>query len=420
VNRPVRVNLDFWKFWAGQTVSSLGSAITAFVLPLLIFKLTGSALGLAAAFALNTLPYLLFGLLIGAWIDRVDRKRLMIAVDLARGALVASIPLLSIAGWLTVWWILGVGFVTSTLSIAFNASQFSAIPALVDRKDLTTANGRIQASFSAAVVLGPLVAGLAAAFVPLSLVLLVDSASYLVSCGSLLAVRRRFNREDRKPAARRSIFRDIGEGLRYVLGHPVLRAIALMMALVNLTSVTVGAQTVLFAKQQLLATDSQVGLIFSAGAVGTLVLSLMAGRLRRVLSFSQVALGALALDGLLTMLLAVTRSLALAFVLWALISGLAVLFNINTGSLRQAIVPDRFLGRVVTTAQVLAWSVIPLGSLAGGEAIQWTGSVRLVFGVIGALLVVIPVGFAFTAVGHASRYLAEPQQPAQPAERPVG
>lgn len=417
---PLGMSLDFWKFWAGQTLSSLGSAVTSFVLPLLVFKLTGSALGLAVAFALNTLPYLLFGLLIGAWIDRVDRRRLMIGVDLVRAVLVASIPLLSIGGWLTVWWILGVGFLASTLGIAFNSAQATAIPALVPRADLVTANGRMQASFSAAVVLGPLVAGLAVSFVPLTGVLLADSASFLVSCASLLAVRTRFNRDDRPPAQRRSIFADIGDGLRYVLGHPVLRAVSLMMALVNLTSITVASQSVLFAKQQLSATDTQVGWIFSSASVGTLALSLVAGRLRRALSFSQIALGALVLNGALTMALAATRSIWLALVLYALMNGLGVLFNINTSSLRQTIVPDRLLGRVVTVAQVLAWSVIPLGSLAGGVAIQWTGDVRLVFGVVGALLVVIPLAFALTAVGHADRYLARTDEPAELGKRPAG
>jgi MFS family permease len=416
----VGLSLDFWKFWAGQTVSSLGSSITLFVLPLLIFKLTGSALGLAIAFALNTLPYLLFGLLIGAWVDRTDRKRLMIAVDLVRAVLIASIPLLSIGGWLTVWWVLSVGFLASTLGIAFGAAQFTAVPALVDQTDLMTANGRIQASFSAAVVLGPLIAGLAASLVPLSSVLLGDSASFLVSAGTLLLVRTRFNRDAREPAPRRNLFGDVVEGLRYVLGHPVLRAISIMMALVNLTGITVVSQTVLFAKQQLLATDSQVGWLFSAGSIGTIGLSLIAGRLRRRLSFSKITLGALVCNGLLTMTLSATRWLWLGVVLFGLIGGLGILVNINNGSLRQAIVPDRFRGRVVTVAQVLAWSVIPLGSLAGGAAIQWTGSVRLVFGVIGAVLVLIPLAFGLTALGHADRYLANTAEPADRAKSRAG
>src|SRR5215210_5887433 len=100
-----RPGIDFWKFWAGQTISNLGSSFTDFALPLLIFKLTGSALNLAIASATTFLPYLLFGLVIGAWVDRVDRKRLMIVTDLLRALLLASIPLLAALDLLSVWWI---------------------------------------------------------------------------------------------------------------------------------------------------------------------------------------------------------------------------------------------------------------------------------------------------------------------------
>src|SRR6478672_11580671 len=93
-----RPSTDFWKFWAGQTISNLGSSFTNFALPLLIFRLTGSALNLAIASASTFLPYLLFGLPIGAWVDRVDRKRLMIVTDLLRALLLASIPLLAALG----------------------------------------------------------------------------------------------------------------------------------------------------------------------------------------------------------------------------------------------------------------------------------------------------------------------------------
>jgi MFS family permease len=95
---------DFWKFWAGQTISQLGSSFTAFALPLLVYKLTGSSVSLAAATAAYFLPYLLFGLLIGAWVDRVDRRRMMIAVDLGRALVIALIPFLAYADALSSSW----------------------------------------------------------------------------------------------------------------------------------------------------------------------------------------------------------------------------------------------------------------------------------------------------------------------------
>src|ERR671935_188187 len=109
-----RANVEFWKFWLGQTISNLGTSFTQFALPLLVFKLTGSALNPAIPPPATFLPYLLFGLLIGAWVDRVDRKRLMIGTDFARAAVVASIPLLASVDRLSVEWIYGVTFVSTT------------------------------------------------------------------------------------------------------------------------------------------------------------------------------------------------------------------------------------------------------------------------------------------------------------------
>jgi len=400
--RP-RLSRDFWAFWTGQAISNLGSTFTAFALPLLVYKLTGSALNLALTTAATMLPYLLFGLVIGAWVDRVDRKRLMIATDIGRALVIAVIPFLAALHHLSVWAIYGVGFVASTLSISFNAGKFAALPSLVTGDDLVTANGRIQASFSATDVIGPILAGAMVAVVPLQGVLLVDAASFLVSALSLALIAVSFNAAKKRPP--KALRREIGEGLRYVFGHPVLRNISLMMALVNLVSSTRLAQLVLFAKHQLRATDPQVAYLYSAGSVGIVVLSLAAGPLRKRFPFSTVALGALMLSGLLTIALALTSWYWVAVALLALIMGLSVLFNINTGSLRQAIVPNEMLGRVQTTGAVLAWSAIPLGVSLGGVATERTHNVALVYGAVGVLVFLIALGFSFTTLGHAARYL---------------
>ncbi len=369
-----------------------------------MFKLTGSALALGATLAIYTAPQLLFGLAIGAWTDRTDRKRLMIAVDLLLAVTIASVPLAWSAALLSLWWIYAVAFVSSTLSIFFVAAEFGAIPSLVDSTELVSANGRIQASFAAASILGPLAAGALLVFASVETILLLDAASFLVSAVMLSLIARPFN----APITKRitSIRQDISEGLRYVLSHPVLRNISLMMAMINMVGATVFAQLVLFAKQALRAEDSEVGLLFAAGGAGVVLLSLAAGPLRKRWTFGNVALGALMLSGLLTVGLAYTTSLWVAVVLWGLSSGLGILFNINTGSLRQAIVPNHMLGRVISIAMVLAWSAQPIGALAGGLLIERTGDVRLVYAVIGIAIFVIALVFRVSSpLGHAERYL---------------
>ena len=410
-NATGKLSRDFWIFWTGQTISNLGSSITLFALPLLVYKLTGSALNLGITQAATFLPYLLFGLVLGAWVDRVNRKQMMIAVDIGRTFVIASIPVLALFGSLSIWWIYIAGFLSSTLTICFEAGQFAAIPSLVKQDDLVTANGRIQASYSAASVVGPLLAGLLVAVVPLVTLLFVDALSFIVSSLTLALISISFNTVNER--SKTSLGRDVIEGLRYVLKHPVLRNISIMMALVNFVSITAFAQLVLFTKERLAANDTQVSLLYAAGSIGIVLLSLAAGPLRKRWSFSKVALSALMLEGLLTVVFSLTRWYWLALFIWMSVSGLGILFNINTGSLRQAIVPNNMLGRVISIASVLAWSAIPLGSLLGGFAIEQTRNVALVYSIIGVLTFLIPFSFSFTPLGHAERYLPEVKEQGQ-------
>jgi MFS family permease len=405
-----RLNLDFWKFWTGETISSLGTSFTQFALPLLVFKLTGSPLNLGISTAAEMLPYLFFGLVIGAWVDRLNRKAMMIVTDLLMAASVASIPAVFLLGHLSVWWIYGVGFIGSTLNIFFQSGQFAAIPSLVGQDDLVTANGRIQASFSTAQIIGPLLAGALLYILPLETLMFFDAGSFLVSAVTLSLIRKSFNVSEEREKT--SVRQDVIEGLRYVLRHPVLRNISAMMAMVNFIAATTGTQLVLFAIVRYNASPFQISLMFTAASAGVVVLSLLAGPLRKRWSFSTVALTALMLDGLMIVCMSLSPWYWLAVIFWGLGGGLGILFNINTMSLRQAIVPNRLLGRVISIAGVLAWSAIPLGALLGGLVIQWTGkpNVALVYGGIGVITILIPFCFFFTALGHAERYLPKKEE----------
>ena len=150
----------------------------------------------------------------------------------------------------------------------------------------------------------------------------------------------------------------------------------------------------------------RVAVLFAAGGAGVVALSLAAGPLRKRWSFGNVALGALMLSALLVIALAYTTSLWLGVVLWALSSGFGILFNINTASLRQAVVPNQMLGRIISIAMVLAWSANPIGALVGGVLIERTGDVRLIYAIIGALTFLIAFVFRVASpLGHAERYL---------------
>src|SRR5215471_7179859 len=209
-----RFKSDFWTFWTGQTISTLGSSFTRFAFPLLIFNLTGSSLNLALTVVATVLPYLLFGLVIGAWVDRVNRKRVMVVTDLTRALVIASIPLAAAQGLLSVWWIYAVAFLNSTLTICFDAANFAAVPSLVRQEDFVTANGRLQAGYSIAKVGGPLLGGLLILVVPLPMLLLIDAASFLVSACSLVLITTSFHTLHDGRQTGTSLSQDIVEGMR--------------------------------------------------------------------------------------------------------------------------------------------------------------------------------------------------------------
>ncbi len=413
---------DFWLYFAGQLISQVGSSFTLFALPLLVFKLTHSATNLALTTASNFVPYLLFGLVLGALVDRVNRRRMMLLTDVGRAVVIAVLPVLALFGALRVEDIYAVAFVQSTLGILFNVGQFAAIPSLVGRADLVAANGRIMATNSAGQIFGPVLAGVLVTIMSPADLLFFDAASFFVSAATLAAIRRSFNAADRPGLASvgvAGLLRDVRDGLEYVWSQPVLRSISLMMALINFVSTTEYSQLVLFAKRVLGASDSQVAWLYAAGAAGVVIVSISAAAIRRRLSFAVTALGALVIDGLAVTAMALLGSYPAALVLWAAASGFGLLLNINTTALRQAIVPDEMYGRVISVAQVLAWSAIPLGALVGAAAIQLSGSVGGVYAVIGSLTALIALSFAFSSVAHGDRYLAEAAGAAPPGEASV-
>jgi hypothetical protein len=378
----------------------MGSSFTVFALPLLVYRITGSAIYLGLLTAFESVPLLTVGMIIGAWIDRVDRRKLMICADIIRGCAIGTIPLLTLLHALPIWWIFVVGLVNGTLWVTFNTAEFTAVKNLVPRDALLAANGNLQSSYQAAQVLGPAIAGAAVgAGLPVAAVLAVDALSFFASSLSLSAIRSTFNGESRPE--RKSMRQEVTGGLRYTWAHPLLRQISLLAILVNLLGVTIWTQLVLFARHQLHASDIQIGILFAAGSAGIALLTFATSRLRSHMSFSAATLGAIILYGLAIILLSITRIFWIAVPIWIIAAGLPYSFSVHTVALRQAMVPDYLLGRVMMTAQVFAWSSNPLGALLGGWAIAATGNVSLIFGVLGGLIFASGCAFCCTELGRA-------------------
>ncbi|HET8909211.1 MAG TPA: MFS transporter [Ktedonobacterales bacterium] len=384
--------------------------MTTVVLPLLIFQLTRSALNLSLTVAATVLPYLLFGLLVGAWVDRVNRRRVMIFTDLGRTLAIASIPVAAALGPLSVWWIYAVAFLSSTLTICFDAANFAAVPSLVSAEDLVRAHGRIQASYAIARVAGPFCAGVLLAVLTLPQLLWIDAASFLVSVLSLLLVRVSFNtrlQEAATPAQPTTIWRDIGEGLGYVLGHPVLRTITVLLLLINFILPTASAQLVLFATEVLGVGDAQIGFLYAFASGGAVLAALVAPRLSKHLPLGQLALAGVGVEGLAILVAAQLHIYGAVLLLWAMRSGADVLFAVSSYSLVQRLVPSPLLGRTITVLRVLSWPTASLGAILGGWAILQSANPILVYSFIGAAAGSIGLLFWWTPVGQGERSAGE-------------
>ncbi len=419
--RPRRAIPAFWLLWTGQTISALGSAFTLFALPLLVYKLTGSPLTLGISTAVEVLPYLLFGLPIGAWVDRLPRKPLLLLITVIQAGTLAVIPGLFVLGALSIWWLYGLAFVSTILKLGSETCQIALLPGLIESDHLTAANGRLQAGVSTAQLVGPVLAGALVLLMPLPLLLLVDAASFVLAAGLFAGLRVRFPQA--AVPTRQPLWQAMGEGLRYVWRDPILRSISLLTPLVNGLSIVAVAQLVLFARVHWNASPSAISLLFAATSGGYLLVSLLAGPLRRRCPFPLTTLGALALMGVLIGLLAFTPWFWLGVVCWGLSQGAEMLFTLHARSYRQKHVPPALLGRVMSVAYVLAYSTSPLGALAGGLVIAWLGPAQItwVYAGLGGLIVLLALSFAGTALGRAGRAARSetPSAVSQPARLPA-
>src|SRR5215213_4504880 len=181
---------DFARLWTAQSTSAIGSQFTAVALPLLAALSLGAspmAFGVLAAAA--GLPHLLFGLFAGVWVDRLRRRPVMIAADLARAVLLATIPVVAALGALRIEFLVAVAFLVETFTVFFDIAYLSYIPSLVSREGLIEANSRLEATASGAQVIGPALGGTLVRLLGAPLALLIDTLSYLISATLIWRIR---------------------------------------------------------------------------------------------------------------------------------------------------------------------------------------------------------------------------------------
>jgi predicted MFS family arabinose efflux permease len=394
---PLRSGLlrdpDFGRLFAATALGQLGDRITFLALPLVaIASLDADEFQVGLLTALTTAGSLLVGLPAGAWVDRLRKRPVMIAADLARALLLLTIPVTWWAGLLTLRWLYTVALVHGVLTVFFDVAYVSYLPHLVGRGHLVEGNAKLSAIRSVTSIGGPAVAGPLVGGAGAPATLLASSLGMALSGLLAISIRRR---EERPEASEhRRLGRDIAEGLRFALGHSALRAIILGDAIFNLFLVLYQAMLLVYLERVIGLSPSGIGLVLSGMGCGALLGALLATRVSKRLGQRPVIWLAPLVTCPLTGLMPLARpgwSVGVAAIGLAALSLGGVIRVVAQSSLQQTLTPDRLLGRMSATARFVSWGGIPLGGVLGGASGSAFGATATLWiGAAGMTLSILP------------------------------
>jgi MFS family permease len=372
---------DFLKLWSAETVSQFGTQISQLAIPLTaVIVLDASAFQVAALGTVEFLPFILFTLPAGVWVDRLPRRPILIIGDFGRAALLASIPVAYIADSLTLAQLYVVGFLVGICTVFFDVAYQSYLPALVERDSIIEGNSKLEISRSSAQIGGPGFGGLLVQIFTAPYAILADAVSFAGSGAFILRIRKQESHRETAAAAatkKTGLWAELKEGLRFVLGNPNLRAQAGCTGTSNFFSNVSFAIIMVFLVRELGLSPGVIGLAFSVGSIGSLVAALTSNRISRRFGIGPTSIAMAALFGPAALLVAFAPHgngaipfLGLAIFVFGFT---VVVYNITQVSYRQAICPPRLQGRMNSVMRFIVWGTIPLGSLAGGGLASWIG-----------------------------------------------
>ncbi|MFE9452321.1 MFS transporter [Streptomyces sp. NPDC006739] len=372
--RPLWRQRNFGIFWAAQTLSVLGDSFALIALPLLVLQATGSLARMGLLTAVGGAASVLAAVFAGVLVDRVDRRRLLIVCDLVRMVLYGLIPLV----WVfspRIWLLYTVLPVCEAVGMLFAVGYVTVVRSLVGTGQLTEANGRLNATAAAAGVLGPLCAGLVAAWTGPATAVAVDAGSFGVSAACLWFVRlAERGGDDRRQAAGRGtgLWQDLRTGVSFLRGHPVLRSLTLLLFLFSFLTLGLTDLVIYHLKHDLGHDDGTVGTVMAAGALGTIAGALLVARVRSRLGFGPTWIGSIAVCGLAFAGLGwVSRVPCLALLSATFLACVGVAGTCSM-SLRQEVTPEPLLGRVTSAFWTLQYSAAPVGA----ALLTWTAERR--------------------------------------------
>jgi predicted MFS family arabinose efflux permease len=384
---------SFVKLWLAQSISQLGTQVSVLALPLAaLYILKASALGVALLRSFAVVPFVLFSLPAGVWIDRLRRRPLMIVADVGRALAIASIPIAYWLGDLTLAQLYVVAGITGVLGVVFDVSYLSFLPGLVQREQLGEANAKLLGMQSLAGVIGPTLAGALVGAVGAAVAVLADAVSFACSGAFVAAIRGR----EEKPAPSTTRKRDeLVEGVRYVFAQPFLRTLTIWTSLWNLFTSALFALLVVYYVRDLHWGPTEIGVVMALSTSGFLLGSVVNGRLVERLGVGRlIAYSGLLSSATLVAIPAAPKAYAAVVIVPVGFVGTVLGFfaNVNQLTFRQTITPQRLLGRMNSVVRFMYWGTIPLGSALGGVAAGTIGlRETLVLAAIGATVACVPI-----------------------------
>jgi MFS family permease len=387
----------FWTLFSASFLANLSDGIFQIALPLLAVGLTDEP-GLVAGVAVaSRLPWLVFALIAGALADRLDRRRTMILVDLGRVVILVGLTAAVVSDTATIWLLYLVAFVLGCLETLFDTAASSMLPNVVGTDRVVSANSRLHAiEITMNQFVGPPLGGFLAAMA-LATAFGAAAAGYLGALLCLVTLSGSFRPERTGPPT--SMRTEIGEGLSYLVHHRLLRTMALVVGPMNLGTMAVWGIVVLYAVAPgpLGLDEVGFGLLTTAFAVGSVAGTLLASRLERALGrpnlFLACIVGLLAQD---LVYVVFPNAIVVGFVL-AITGGITGAFNVVFGSIRQRIVPNHLLGRVMASFRIVSWGTLPLGALLGGIIGQTLGLQAVFIGAAVIHLLLLPTRLILNA-----------------------
>jgi MFS family permease len=396
--------LGFARLWAAVGVSNLGDGVASAALPLLAAALTQDPMLVAGLAVAQQVPWLLFALPAGVIVDRSDRRRLMWRTDALRALAVAALAVLVAVGQGSLALLYAIAFALGVAETLFDTAYRSLVPSLVGKGDLERANARLYgAEIVANRFAGPPLGGLlftAAASAPLFL----DAGSFLLAAVAVFAIAGRFRPAGADVAAT-PMRAAVGEGIRWLAGHRLLRSLAVVVSVWHLVWGAGSAILVLYAQELLELGSAGFGVLLAAGAVGSVLGTVLTSRLAGSVGRRRVLVGAVAVAAAAQLGLALTSNPVVAGVALAVSGMSAVVWNVITVALRQRLTPDALLGRVNSAYRFAAIGAVALGAALGGAL--GTIDLRLPFVVAAATLLLTAAGLlAFTRDSKSSAELS--------------